>query len=285
MLPAPRKGPINLDNFDVAVVMRKVHKQWKDAGYYPGGRVPNLRPDTWIIVVTEQGMRQYSWQEWVPTLESLNEGLLYEATVSWKDVSIQLRRQQDLEQKRFNDRVRQFFLEKYGEKVLAEWRSQELDSQISEDVFRRFFFRRKDERNDDVLEADGSPSTNANSFDDLTVDRDGPMKKKESYIVSWEPETGGLIGNQVTDSNSVQISLFPGTKYLVRIASNEGPGSFPIEVDTRPGSVQVKRVKRNFQDLYPWDVYAACISAVIIIFAIAIVKFLRRKKKANVEDV
>ncbi|XP_035739616.1 uncharacterized protein LOC118449309 [Vespa mandarinia] len=284
MLPAPKKGPINLDNFDVAIVMRKVHKQWKDTGYYPGGRVPNLRPDTWIIVVTEQGMKQYSWQEWVPTLECLKEGLLYEATVSWKDVSIQLRKQQDLEQKRFNDRVRQFFLEKYGEKVLTEWRSQE-DSQISEEVFRRFFFRRKDERNDEVLEADGSPSTNGNSFEDLVIEKDGFSKKKESYIVSWEPETGGLIGNQVTDSNSVQISLFPGTKYLVRIASNEGPGSFPIEVDTRPGSIQVKRVKRNFQDLYPWDVSAACISAVIIIFAIIIAKFLRKKKKINVEDV
>ncbi|KAK2582470.1 hypothetical protein KPH14_004776 [Odynerus spinipes] len=285
MLPAPKKGPVTLDKFDVAVVMRKVHKQWREGGYYPGGRAPGLRPDTWIIVIMEEGMKHYSWQEWVPTLESLKEGdALYEATVTWKDVSSQLRKQQELEQKRFNDRVRQFFLEKYGEKVLAEWRSQE-DSQISEEVFRRFFFRRKDERNDASLETDGSPSTNDNSFDDLGIGRDESSRKKNSYVVSWEPETGGLMGNQVADSNSAQISLLPGTKYLVRIASNDGPGSFPIEVDTRPGSVQVRRVKRNFEDWYPWDIYVACACAAIVIFVIVLVKIVKRKKNVDVEEV
>ncbi|XP_029037412.2 uncharacterized protein LOC114873345 [Osmia bicornis bicornis] len=279
MLPAPKKAPIDLDRFDVAVVMRKVYKQWRVTGYYSGGHSPNLRPDTWIIVAMEDGVKHYSWQEWVPKLESLKEGPLYEATISWKDVQTQLQKQRSLEQVRFNNRVRQFFLEKYGEKVLAEWRSQE-DSQISDEVFRRFFFRRKDDRKEDSMETDNTPST-SNDYEKLDKDQGN----RESYVVSWEPETGGLMGNQVADSNSAQISLVPGTKYFVRIASNDGPGSFPIEVDTRPNFVQAKRIERTLEYLYPWDVYAACGCAVLSLIILALAKICMKNKNAEVEEV
>ncbi|XP_012150034.1 uncharacterized protein LOC105663734 [Megachile rotundata] len=278
MLPAPKKAPLNLDKFDVAVVMRKVYKQWRVSGYYPGGRSPNLRPDTWIIVAMLDGVKHYSWQEWEPKLESLKEGPLYEATISWKDVQSQLQKQRSLEQVRFNNRVRQFFLEKYGEKVLAEWRSQE-DSQISDEVFRRFFFRRKDDRTDDSMESDNTPSTS----NDYKLDKD--QGNRESYVVSWEPETGGLMGNQVADSNSAQISLVPGTKYFVRIASNDGPGSFPIEVDTRPNFVHAKRIERTLEELYPWDIYAACGCAVLSLVILGLVKICMKNKNAEVEEV
>ncbi|XP_071859510.1 uncharacterized protein [Bombus fervidus] len=280
MLPAPSKAPIILDRFDVAVVMRKLYKQWRVAGYYPGERTPNLRPDTWIIVATENGMKHYSWQEWIPKLESLKEGPLYEATISWKDVQTQLQKQRSLEQVRFNNRVRQFFLEKYGEKVLAEWRSQE-DSPISDEIFRRFFFRRKDDRSDD-LEADNTPST-SNAYNDRT-DKDH-IGNKESYVVSWEPETGGLMGNQVTDSNSAQISLLPGTKYLVRIASNDGPGSFPIEVDTRPNFIQAKRIDQTIEGLHPWDIFAACGFAVFLMIILSLARVCRKGKSVEPEEV
>lgn len=280
MLPAPSKAPIILDRFDVAVVMRKLYKQWRVAGYYPGERTPNLRPDTWIIVAMENGMKHYSWQEWIPKLESLKEGPLYEATISWKDVQTQLQKQRSLEQVRFNNRVRQFFLEKYGEKVLAEWRSQE-DSPMSDEIFRRFFFRRKDDRSDD-LEADNTPST-SNAYNDRT-DKDH-IGNKESYVVSWEPETGGLMGNQVTDSNSAQISLLPGTKYLVRIASNDGPGSFPIEVDTRPNCVQVKRIEQTIEELHPWDLFAAIGSALLFVILIVFMKGCKKGKSVDPEEV
>lgn len=280
MLPAPKKAPIALDRFDVAVVMRKLYKQWRVAGYYPGERTPNLRPDTWIIVAMEDGVKHYSWQEWVPKLESLKEGPLYEATVSWKDVQTQLQEQRALEQVRFNNRVRQFFLGKYGEKVLAEWRNHE-DSQISDEIFRRFFFRRKEDRLED-LGADNTPSTSNAYNDRIAKDH---LATKESYVVSWEPETGGLMGNQVTDSNSAQISLLPGTKYLVRIASNDGPGSFPIEVDTRPNSVQAKRIERTIEELYPWDIYAACGSAVLLIVILGVAKVCRKGKIVEAEEV
>lgn len=280
MLPAPSKAPIILDRFDVAVVMRKLYKQWRVAGYYPGERIPNLRPDTWIVVAMENGMKHYSWQEWIPKLESLKEGPLYEATISWKDVQTQLQKQRSLEQVRFNNRVRQFFLEKYGEKVLAEWRSQE-DSPMSDEIFRRFFFRRKDDRSDD-LEADNTPST-SNAYNDRT-DKDH-IGNKESYVVSWEPETGGLMGNQVTDSNSAQISLLPGTKYLVRIASNDGPGSFPIEVDTRPNCVEAKRIDQPTQELYPWDIFFACGSVAFLIICLVFMKVYRKGKSVEPQEV
>ncbi|GAB1863144.1 hypothetical protein CAJAP_04223 [Camponotus japonicus] len=55
---------------------------------------------------------------------------------------------------------------------------------------------------------------------------------KPLYIVTWQEETGnGIMGNQVADSESAQISLLRG-RYLVRIATNDGPGSYSILVDT-----------------------------------------------------
>lgn len=275
-LPSPKKGPVSVDKFHVSIEMRKLYKQWRVAGYYPGERTPNLRPDTWIIVAVEDGVQHYSWQEWLPTLESLKPGPLYEATISWKDVHAQLQKQRALEQVRFNNRVRQFFLEKYGEKVLAEWRHQE-DSPMSDEVFRRFFFRRKDEP-EDSLEVHGAPST-SNSYNDKLEKDQG----RESFVVSWEPETGGLMGNQVADSNFAQISLLPGTKYFVRIASDDGPGSFPIEVDTRPTSVQIRKIDRVLDH---WNIIIGCLWAVLLSgIVIMVIKVCWTKKKVEVEEV
>ncbi|XP_014221446.1 uncharacterized protein LOC106648840 [Trichogramma pretiosum] len=280
MLPAPHRAPVNLAKNDVAVLMHKVRNEWRVFGYYPGTRAPSsLRHDEWIVAVVEDGgVVHFSWEEWLPTLDSLKEGPLFEATISWRDVDIQLKRQTLLEQKRFNDRVRQFFLEKYGEKVL-EWRNQDEDTAIPEEVFRRFFFRRRDqdESGKRLDDTDNPEPSTLDSEDERNQSQVG----KESFVVSWEPETGGLMGNQVADSNFAQISLLPGTKYLVRIASNEGPGSFPIEVDTRPSSIQVFQLKKNFVDamVYPWAVLAASMCAAIIVCIAIIVKLCRRTAK------
>lgn len=271
MLPAPHRAPVSLAKNDVAILLRKINQVWKVFDYYPGVRAPSgLRHDEWIVAVVEDGgVAHFSWEEWTPKLDSLKEGPLYEATISWVDVDNQLKRQQVLEQKRFNDRVRQFFLEKYGEKVL-EWRNQDGDQAIPEEVFRRFFFRRRDQETHPIDE-NSEPSTL-----DSEDERNQSQVAKESFVVSWEPEAGGLMGNQVADSNVAQISLLPGTKYLVRIASNEGPGSFPIEVDTRPSSaVQIHRLKKNTKNLYPWAFLAACMSAAIVLCIVVIVKLLR----------
>ncbi|XP_003426842.1 uncharacterized protein LOC100678941 [Nasonia vitripennis] len=285
MLPAPQRAPVRLAKNDVAVLMRKLHQQWKVFDYYPGVRAPaSLRQDEWIVAVVEDGgVTHFSWEEWTPRLDSLKEGPLFEATISWRDVSSQLKRQQVIEQKRFNDRVRQFFLEKYGEKVL-EWRNQDEEQAIPEEVFRRFFFRRKDqeqERRQQRIDEHSEPST----VDSEADERQQSQVAKESFVVSWEPETGGLMGNQVADSNVAQISLLPGTKYLVRIASNEGPGSFPIEVDTRPSTaVRVHRIKKNLDNLYPWAFLAASMCAAIILCIIIIVKLCRRGKEIEPEE-
>ncbi|XP_018361983.1 PREDICTED: uncharacterized protein LOC108760488 [Trachymyrmex cornetzi] len=71
---------------------------------------------------------------------------------------------------------------------------------------------------------------------------------KSSFVVTWQQETGdGIMGNQVTDSESAQISL-PCGKYLVRIATNDGPGSYPIVVDTG----DCKSPKISIWDLYKY---------------------------------
>ena len=85
----------------------------------------------------------------------------------------------------------------------------------------------------------------------------------------------------MTDSNCAQISLLPGTKYLVRIASNDGPGSFPIEVDTTPNFVQVKRIKAPpVQMLYSWDIYAAFGCAVLFVTGFVLTKIYKKEKIA-----
>lgn len=270
MLPAPRKGPVLLGKYDVAIVLRKVYKIWSVMEYYPGERVPTLRPDTWIIAVVEGGLQHYSWEEWVPRLDSLRQGpSFFEATISWTDVDDQLKRQQALEQKKFNDRVRQFFLERYGEKVLFEWR-QDQESQIPEDVYKRFFFKRRTDENEGLPIDDNSRPSTGDTLRDV---EDVP---KETYVVSWEPETGGLMGNQVADSNSAQISLLPGVKYKVRIASNDGPGSFPIEIDTRPNSVQVVGIKKPDNTII-LAVCAAVMSLSILVILAVLISFCRRR--------
>ncbi|XP_039310268.1 uncharacterized protein LOC105197307 [Solenopsis invicta] len=57
-------------------------------------------------------------------------------------------------------------------------------------------------------------------------------QREPSFVITWQQETGdGIMGNQVTDSESAQISLSCG-KYLVRVATDNGPGSYPIVIDT-----------------------------------------------------
>lgn len=249
--------------------------------YHPGERPPLLRPDTWIITVSESGINHYSWEQWVPTLECLKVGpSFYEATISWTDVDIQLKRLQAIEQKRFNDRVRQFFLEKYGQKVLGD---QKQDSVIALDVFRRFFFRRKNEdREEQPINDNSKPSTADYSFDHADSESE---ENKDTFVVSWEPEAGGLMGNQVADSTSAQISLLPGTKYLVRIASNEGPGSSPIEVDTRPDSVQVVWLKKNSDKTMVAAILFAVLLSLMVMFTWAVARLFRSRQAKTVENV
>ncbi|XP_043287579.1 uncharacterized protein [Venturia canescens] len=285
-LPAPRKGPVKLADHDVAILLRRVSNGWKESGYFPGSRVPTLRPDTWILAVVEDGVKHYSWEEWTPTLDSLKDGPLVEATLSWLDVQLQLKKQRDLEQKRFNDRVRRFYLEKYGERVLFEWRDSQ-DTPIPEEVFRRFFFRRQND--EEASQSPGNAESSVETMNSGSVltkdDQSGDQEAKESYVVSWEPETGGLMGNQVVDSTTAQISLLPGTKYLVRIASNEGPGSFPIEIDTRPVSVKVWRLKKKFEHVSILPAVAAGFSAAILVMGIIFCRILRKGKTVETSEV
>ncbi|XP_015179057.1 PREDICTED: uncharacterized protein LOC107067771 [Polistes dominula] len=275
MLPKPKKYPVTLNKLDVAIEIKQINNEWTDTSYLSGamlGAFPTFPLDSWIIVVTEQGIIQYSWQKWSPTLEDLKEGKLYEATISWKDdESTQLTIPIDTQQLKLNDEIRQMYLEKYGQKVLTELRSQVADSRITDEVFRRFFLKKIDER-DDKDKADDVKSLKS------VCNR---KTQQSSYTVSWEPETGGLTGNQVTDSNSAQISLFPGTKYLVWISSNDGPASLPIEVDTR----SIEQVFINIMDKYYYEI--ACFGSAFILsilLLIVITEIKRRNKKASLEE-
>ncbi|XP_043461540.1 uncharacterized protein LOC122498061 [Leptopilina heterotoma] len=270
-LPAPERPPASLKKYDIAILLRKVNNEWIESGYFPGSFVARLKPSMWLIVVSGDGVRHFSYDEWIPTLESLKSGSLYEATISWRNVDAQIRKNYVLEQKEFNDKIRQFYLEKYGHSVLNERNSEEEGP--TEALFRDFFFKKKND--EDIIFGDHvRPSTSYSLFN---KERE---EKKESWVVAWEPEAGGLTGNQEADSNYAQITLLPGTRYRVRIASKDGPGSFPIEVDTSASSfVQVHRIKKNFKNIYAWGIIAASMSMLIFITVFGLIKLLTRNRK------
>lgn len=281
-LPAPMRGPVKLNNQDIAFVLRKRNSAWIEEGFYPSTTIPLLGKETWIIVVSNDGLKHYSWEEWTPKLESLKDGPFVEATLSWVDVDVQLKKQREIEQIKYNDRIRQLYLEKYGEKELVE-RNDNKNTPVAEEVIRRFVFKHDNDNND---------NTKPKETDNVRTDNDDVFGEKkytdsdESYVVSWEPETGGLMGNQVVDTTSAQISLLPGTKYLVRIASNDGPGSFPIEIDTRPTTARVWEFRQNFQDnINEWAIIGGVLSAVLVLLIFAIIKMATKRKTVDINEV
>ncbi|XP_032667057.1 uncharacterized protein LOC116842247 [Odontomachus brunneus] len=225
MLPAPENKPISMGPHDVAIVFqREYQRDWDFQDFYYGRSLTGtVHPCYWIIVVTsENSPRHYSWQQWVPNLESLKEGPLVEATISWRNASEQLQFQQKHEEtKMMQDHKRHLQLS--SENVLK----MTIDNKTQRALIQQLFWK------PDASERKLSRNKYWARFSQKCryyID-DGDSSK--SFVVTWGPETGGLTGNQVTDGDSAQISLLPGVKYQVRVASNNGPGSFPIIIDTR----------------------------------------------------
>lgn len=44
-----------------------------------------------------------------------------------------------------------------------------------------------------------------------------PLNMPNQCLVTWEVSGGGLMGNLLTESSSVQLSLWPDTKYRVQV--------------------------------------------------------------------
>lgn len=44
-----------------------------------------------------------------------------------------------------------------------------------------------------------------------------PFNEPNQCLVTWEVSGGGLMGNLLTDTSSVQLSLWPDTKYRVQV--------------------------------------------------------------------
>ncbi|XP_011263633.1 uncharacterized protein LOC105255820 [Camponotus floridanus] len=175
-LPAPEKDEIiRMNKHDMAITMYKnLEGIWKMQQHYTENKKVEMSPGKWIIITNENGaIKHYSWEKWLPTLQSIykKNGPLYQANITWMDWQDQLEKQRD-----------EIILP--GDKIFMELRNRK----------------------------------------HKTI--------KPLYIVTWQEETGnGIMGNQVADSESAQISLLRG-RYLVRIATNDGPGSYSILIDT-----------------------------------------------------
>ncbi|CAD7091528.1 unnamed protein product [Hermetia illucens] len=64
-----------------------------------------------------------------------------------------------------------------------------------------------------------------------------PLNMPNQCLVTWEVSGGGLMGNLLTESSSVQLSLWPDTKYRVQVTcKNKKTGamsrSLPLTIDT-----------------------------------------------------
>ncbi|XP_029165252.1 uncharacterized protein LOC114936270 isoform X2 [Nylanderia fulva] len=73
------------------------------------------------------------------------------------------------------------------------------------------------------------------------------LKNNSSFVVTWQQTLSekAVMGMQATDNEWAQISVPPG-KYMIRIVTNDGPGSYSIIIDTN------RFTKKN---VYSWTIY------------------------------
>ncbi|XP_048516224.1 uncharacterized protein LOC125502241 [Athalia rosae] len=354
-LPAPMAGPVYLEAYDVAILFRKFDEDWEEMEQQPGGGIMPLNKTTWIVVVAEDGVRQYSGEFWKPNLEGLKEGALFEASLSWSGPDTEeneiaenpeqreidsdiaklnskmaldfendeilrnaLRNEESrpkyvapkktgLTSEEFADRVVQTprttrkptsdvgkiklylasdarsYFDEQNARILSDVRPERKGQSTPPEI------QVNDELEEAIQASEEQPeiyneeqtlmeTTSKNSVDKLATSGKGQLAKSigPSYVVSWEPEAGGLMGNQVTDTRSTQISLLPGTKYLVRVASNDGPGSFALEIDTTVKSVEYAPLEAVAANVQPWAILAGCTSALTFVAFVVLVKLCRR---------
>uniref|UniRef100_A0A1A9WZ69 Uncharacterized protein n=1 Tax=Glossina brevipalpis TaxID=37001 RepID=A0A1A9WZ69_9MUSC len=80
-----------------------------------------------------------------------------------------------------------------------------------------------------------------------------PLSLPNQCLVTWEVSGGGLMGNLLTESFNVQLSLWPDTKYRVQVTcKNKLTGlmsrSLPLTIDT---SEAVKALDTNLLQIRP----------------------------------
>lgn len=99
---------------------------------------------------------------------------------------------------------------------------------------------------------------------------------------------------QITDSESAQISL-PCGKYLIRVATDDGPGSYPIIIDT--GICEIPKLSRNLsQFINDIQLQTALVAAIMFLmvfvcsitflylFKIFIQKIIKNGKKNKTKE-
>lgn len=300
-------GPVYLQAYDVGILFRKIDEDWEETNQYHGERVMALNRTTWVVVVAENGVRQYSGEFWKPNLENLKEGTFFEASLSWNGVADNYEDREidiaDLNSKITldfeNEEILESALMKSGvsneettttlgyAKIKATPSSTRRSSNFASDSNGYFDeqnarilsdVNRDSEGHDDEL-AKVLVAASKNVGEEKSREDERGFRKSisPSYIVSWEPEAGGLMGNQVTDARSTQISLLPGTKYLVRVASNEGPGSFALEIDTSIKTVQFAPLEAVAASFQPWAILAGSVTALTFVALMILAKVCSRR--------
>ncbi|CAL1673179.1 unnamed protein product [Lasius platythorax] len=232
-LPAPEEDEIiRINKHDIAVKLRKnLLGIWEMEEHYSNQKTV-MNTGNWIIITNENGsIKQYSWEKWKPTLETIKEnGPLFQASITWTDWQAQLKKQRE-------------------------------EVTFPEDkVFLELQNRKK-------------------------------LQIKPSFVVTWQEETGnGIMGNQVADSESAQISV-PSGRYLVRIATNDGPGSYSIVIDTDKFKTQIQELKYSnteensnteefsFSTWPTWYIIFVCILNVVMILMYLNKLFVSRIRK------
>ncbi|XP_050462037.1 uncharacterized protein LOC126857013 [Cataglyphis hispanica] len=232
-LPAPEKDEIiRMNKHDMAITMRKnLLGTWEMDKHYTANQKVIMKPGDWIIITNENGaIKHYSWEKWWPTLQSLKDGPLFQANITWMDWQTQLNKQREK-------------ISLPGDKIFLELRNKK------------------------------------------------KRKNKSSFVVTWQEETGnGIMGNQVADSESAQISLPPG-RYSIRVATNDGPGSYSIVIDTADYKIESNEFDLYICYIIKWDLIVSFLTWLLIVLVMILVIFIkaiilkRRKNKNNIDNI
>ncbi|XP_029675830.1 uncharacterized protein LOC115243188 [Formica exsecta] len=226
-LPAPEEDEIiRMNKHDMAITLRKnLLGIWEMDKHYTANQKIEMKPGNWIIITNENGaIKHYSWEKWWPTLQSLKDGPLFQANITWMDWQTQLNKQREE-------------ISLPGDKIFLELRNKK------------------------------------------------KKRIRPSFVVTWQEETGnGIMGNQVADSESAQISLPPG-RYSIRVATNDGPGSYSIVIDTAKYKIK-NEIHLFICRVIKWDIILSVLLWLLILLLVLLIKAIiskRRKNKNNIE--
>ncbi|XP_054264100.1 uncharacterized protein LOC128987336 [Macrosteles quadrilineatus] len=99
------------------------------------------------------------------------------------------------------------------------------------------------------------------------------------YLVTWEPQGGGVRGNLLTNSTSTSLTLWPDNVYQVHVSSaSSRTASSCLEVDTHYVATLAQDVTPR---VVPWRVEVLGVTAAVVLFLVVLVSVTRCRSSSK----